>query len=569
MEKRLILVLALLVLVGGRVGAQNISVTAATGQNINDFVQNNLIGNGVYVFNVKFNNATGNIATPQIGTFNSNNYVQLFMDQGVVMTTGNVNVAPGPNSSGSHSNAVSPMYSDQQLSSIASGSINGCATLDFDFVSISPFVTVNYCFGSEEYPEYVCSSFNDVFAFLVTGPSPTTGQTVTRNAAIIPHSTSAANPNGIAVAINTVNVGQPGGSGGASGCIYNYTQYYVTNSWNTGVQYDGFTRKLAASTIVVPCQQYHMHISVCNVGDNAYDSGVFLEHNSFNSPVAQINLGSGSIDTIQHSHPHTVPITVAGSEYDYGNVHIAFGGQAVYGVHYLCIAGTNDTLWPGHSNVNISSPNQHITLVGRPGVVFNEPMSAELYLETSLCEDFPALVTRDTLRYVFIEDDIVLLRDTTIEAVDTCKMVGVEVEYAARPQTLSFQWIPEDGIDHPRQQYSTALITENTDYVVIAVDDIGNADTAQVHVVVRPNAIEEMPAPIPVNIYPNPVNHQLTVEVEGLQRIELVSPDGVVVYSSRCTDGRAQVDVTPFAAGVYSLCIVVDGGTITEKIVVK
>lgn len=568
MQKRLILVLALLVLVGGRVGAQNITVTAATGQNINTFVQNNLIGNGVYVFNVKFNNATGNIATPQIGTFNSNGYIQLFMDEGVVMTTGNVSVAPGPNSSGSQSASVTPMFSDSQLNSIASGTINGCATLDFDFVSISPFVTVNYCFGSEEYPEYVCSNFNDVFAFYVTGPDPESGQTVTRNAAIIPHSTSTANPNGIAVAINTVNVGQAGSSGGSgSGCNYNYSQYYVTNSWNTGVQYDGFTRKLAASTIVTPCQQYHMHISVCNVGDNAFDSGVFLEKKSFNSPVAQITLGSEGIDTIQHSHPHTVPLTVGGSDYDYGSVSISYGGQALYGVHYVCVTGDGDTLVPGNSTVNISSPTQQLTLVGRPGVVFSEPKTAELYLQTSLCQSFPELLTFDTLRFVFIEDDVVILRDTTIEALDTCKMVGVEVAYSTRP--LTFQWIPEDGIDHPRQQYSTALITENTDYVVIATDPIGNADTAQVHVVVRPNDIDDSPMDVAVRVYPNPVEGQLHVEAEGLERIELVSPEGVIVYSTRCNGSHVAIDTAPFAAGLYTLTVLTAYGTASEKIIVK
>ena len=70
--------------------AQNITVSSAQGQDINTFVQANLVGNGVQVFNVKFNNNTGNIATPQIGTFNANGYTLLRMTEGVLMTTGNI-----------------------------------------------------------------------------------------------------------------------------------------------------------------------------------------------------------------------------------------------------------------------------------------------------------------------------------------------------------------------------------------------------------------------------------------------------------------------------------------------
>ncbi len=556
-----VLAMALVLLLGSVVAsAQNISVTAATGQNIGTFVQNNLIGDGVYVFNVRFNNNTGNIATPQIGTFNSNGYVQLFMDEGVVMTTGNVSVAPGPNSGGSASQSVTNYYSDQQLSSIASGSINGCATLDFDFVSISPFVTVNYCFGSEEYPEYVCSSFNDVFAFLVTGPNPATGQTVTRNAATIPHS------NGLAVAINSVNPGSAGSSGGGgSGCIYNYTQYYVSNTWNTGVQYDGFTRKLAASTVVTPCAQYHMHISICNVGDNSYDSGVFLERRSFNSPSAQVNLSNGEADTVMHSHPHTVPLTVSGSDYSYGKAHVTFGGEARCGIDYWCITATGDTLSPSGDSLLLANPAQSLTVVGRPGVVFSQPKAAEIYLQTSLCQSFPGLLTFDTLRFVFIEDDIVALRDTIIEAVDTCKMVGVEVAYATRP--LSFQWIPEDGIDHPRQQYSTALITQNAEYSVIATDDVGNADTARVQVLVTPNAIDAA-EPMPMlAVYPNPAKEELHIEAEGLQHVRLLAADGRCLLDAPCTEALT-IDARGLEAGVYTISAITYRGPAMSRVVV-
>ena len=100
-----LLALSIVLLLAAVSRGQNITVSSAQGQNINTFVQNNLVGGGVIVSNVKFNNANGNITTPQIGTFDANGYTLLRMTSGVLMTTGNISVAPGPNNSGSNSMA--------------------------------------------------------------------------------------------------------------------------------------------------------------------------------------------------------------------------------------------------------------------------------------------------------------------------------------------------------------------------------------------------------------------------------------------------------------------------------
>lgn len=126
------------------VSAQNITVSSASGQSPDTFVNSVLLGEGVYVFNIKFNNSNGNIATDQIGTFNSNGYTGLGMDSGIVMTTGNVNVAPGPNNSSSMSSPISGYYTDNLMNSYASGSLNACSTLDFDFIGLSSHISFKY-----------------------------------------------------------------------------------------------------------------------------------------------------------------------------------------------------------------------------------------------------------------------------------------------------------------------------------------------------------------------------------------------------------------------------------------
>ena len=548
--------------------AQNITVTSAQGQNITTFVEQHLKGNGVYITNVKFNNVQGNITSPQIGTFNCNGFPYLQMDQGVVMTTGNVSVAAGPNNSGGQYVQVSPHYQDpmSQMAALVSDPLTSCATLDFDFVSISPYITLNYCFGSEEYDEYVWSTYNDVFAFFVTGPNPNNPQsTMTKNIAIIPHTVSATNPNGIAVAINTVN-GKTEAENPSAG-HYHYSEFYVHNDYNTGVQYDAFTQKLSANATLLPCTQYHMHISICNVYDKMLDSGVFLEEGSFNSPSAEVNLSQRYADTIERSQPDTLPLTLEDTYYNFGRVIVSFGGTAVVGEDYTIVTDSNQAVDRQRPYFYVDDGYNALIFKGTSTADLRTPKTIELYLQTSLCPNRPELKTSDTIRYVLVEDDVLRLRDTTIVAYDTCRQVGVEVVIG---EPTTFHWIPEDGIDFPRQQYSSALITESGEYRVAAADDRGHKDTATVTIEVRetPTGVD-IPSVEELKVYPNPASGLLNVEALGVVTVEVFDVRGVKVYSRHC-DGHAEVlNIEPLAAGLYTVRVTTAAGVKTEKVLVR
>lgn len=587
MTKRIqIMLMAVLLPLAGV--AQNITVQSAVGQNITTFVEQQLKGNGVYITNVKFNNVQGNITHPQIGTFNSNGYQLLQMDEGVIMTTGNVSVAPGPNTNditgSGASSPVTPHYTDNmtQMAALVSNPLTSCATLDFDFVSISPYVTLNYCFGSEEYPEYVWSTFNDVFAFFVTGPNPNNPQsTMTKNIAIIPHTVSTTNPNGIAVAINTVN-GKTEAENPSSNW-YHYSDFYVANniiedpslgSSIQGVQYDGFTQKLSANVTLIPCVQYHMHISICNVEDNGYDSGVFLEKNSFNSPSAEVSLSHRYADTIERSVPVVLPLTLAGSVYNSGTVTVIFGGSAMLGRDYTVTTETGQELDNGlHSSFNVTQGEHSLTFRGTPTADLSEPKLIELYLRTSLCENYPSLKTNDTIRYILIEDDIVLLRDTTIVAYDTCKQVGVELAIGNHPP-YTFHWGPETDIDFPNQQHSTATITESRNYRVTVTDAVGHSDDADVTVEVRPrtNGIDDADLPTrdaEVSVYPNPTDGEINLEFDGIIQVDVFNAAGICVFTRRCNNDCRTLNISPLPTGLYTVRITTNLGIKTERVVVR
>lgn len=240
-------------------------------------VQQVLVGSGVTVLNVTYTGANN-----ARGSFINGSTTNLGIDEGVILSSGGIFSAPGNVSGFANTNNGQP--GDPQLTSLAGNATHDAAVLEFDFIPQSDTLTFKYVFGSEEYPEYVCSGFNDVFGFFVSGPNPASpfNPYNNMNIALIPESFPP-----LPVAINTVNRGSPGGSYPASGCVsLAYSHLYIDNQaiGGTTIVYDGFTRTLTATLVVTPCEQYHIKLAVGDAGDFAYDSSVFLEANSFSSP---------------------------------------------------------------------------------------------------------------------------------------------------------------------------------------------------------------------------------------------------------------------------------------------
>ncbi len=242
-------------------------VTSA--QSAASLVQNTLLGPGVTVSNITYNGASGTI-----GRFTANG-TNLGINSGIVITTGTIaNNGSGPqgpnNSTNSGVDNGYPGFS--ALSSQAGAPTYNAAILEFDFVPYSDTVRFKYVFGSEEYPEYVCSDFNDAFAFFISGPGIGGAANIARL------------PNGQTVTINNVNGGNPGGTGsGIPACGASNPAYYVNNTGGTGIQYDGFTKVLEAVSKVQCGQTYHLIIAIADAGDGIFDSGIFLEANSLTS----------------------------------------------------------------------------------------------------------------------------------------------------------------------------------------------------------------------------------------------------------------------------------------------
>lgn len=254
-------------------------------------VQTVLLGGGLTATNITYNGDPTAIGS-FIGTSSN-----IGFSGGLIMASGDIANAIGPNDSGGSTTDFFSTSSDPDLSAIATATLNDAAILEFDFVPTSDTVKFRYVFGSEEYPEYVCSNYNDVFGFFITGPNPAGGSYSNQNIAVIPGSS-------LAVAINSVNPGVAGSSSGGGSCTsLAFSSLYFNNETPAGqtVQYDGFTKPLTAISAVQCGQTYHIKIAIADAGDGAFDSGVFLEAGSFSSSGGTIltsgtNFGGGIVD---------------------------------------------------------------------------------------------------------------------------------------------------------------------------------------------------------------------------------------------------------------------------------
>ena len=195
-----------------------------------------LVGSGVSVSNV-----TIDCPTDAFGTFNGE-FTTLGITEGIMLTSGSINNAVGPNNASGASTSNGTDGDNDLNELIAEGSTFATTTqdaciLEFDFVPLADTLSFNYVFGSEEYLEYVNSSFNDVFAFFISGPNPAGGTYVTQNIAFIPGTSTA-------VSINNLN-------------DVDYSEYYINNGDGfivdpeSTVQYDGLTVILEASAPVI------------------------------------------------------------------------------------------------------------------------------------------------------------------------------------------------------------------------------------------------------------------------------------------------------------------------------
>lgn len=267
---------------------QILSVTSSVQPPYDDMpklIRDHLTGAGVEMLSVESN------SDPYaIGFFTDGNST-LSIERVLILTTGYAEVATDLGNFWS-SNGNSGDGIQLELQAIATDALNDVAYFRITFRPFRDSVRFRYVFGSEEYPEYACTAFNDVLGFFLSGPNPSGGNYIGQNIALIPGTN-------LSVSINNLH---PANSSAFSPCSPFNAQFYHDNEGsNSQPIYDDYTDVFVAQARVVPCSVYEMVIAIADVGDSAYDSGVFLEAKSLQSEVditSSLEIGNDVIPEI-------------------------------------------------------------------------------------------------------------------------------------------------------------------------------------------------------------------------------------------------------------------------------
>lgn len=487
-------------------------ITVTNTQTPIELVENVLLGFGVTATNITVNGTALNASTIQGNiTYFDATGTTFPIPTGVLLTTGNGVGAIGPNNSGSFTNntpATPNVSSDPHLNSIANAAPTNGVVLEFDFVPAGDTISFNYIFGSDEYPEFSPSTFNDAFGFFlwgpgITGPYPLAGYPAGGdNLALIPGTTTP-------VTIN--NVGPGAGQ---------FPAFYSNNiggaAYGTAIQYDGTTVTLSANASVQCNQTYHIKLAISNVGDQAYDSGVFLQANSFTSEAVEVAVATVSGDTSVIEGCTSADLMFIRAQSQVGDtliVNYTVGGTAIEGTDY-----------PSLPNPVIFLPGEDTVVLTIDPIDDGIPDNLESVIITAttitVCGD--TIVSSGTIWIVDSADINILEPDPTIFCANDSVLINVSASGGGLPYT--YTWNDPNSQTGSTVYLSSVLgvMTGTTEYIVDVVDACGYTATDTV---------------------------TITLEVDPSVNINILEPDPTVI----CIDDSLTINVSSSGGtGPYS-----------------
>lgn len=330
-----------------------------------------------------------------IGTFQASDDSELGLSRGLLLTTGDINWALGPNNNagGGNLNANNNAPGDADLDYLSTTFGDGTLSRDaciieMDVTAFTNEITFEYIFASEEYPEFV-NDFNDIFAFLISGPGiigdPNIGNQ--QNIAVLPDGSNTL------LEINSVNH------------LQNW-EYYRNNENGQSIQYDGLTsdflgikKSLTARAAVTPCSTYHLKIAVADRLDNIYDSGVFLSEIRGGTPQLGVQFNSGINYLVENcgTQPDNLNIQLSNVLDELVTYNVVIGGTATLGVDYLLNIPSILTFQPGQ------------TMLSFPVTPLNDNLvEGTETIEISLTNDFGCGKVTYTTLVIELRDQLVL-----------------------------------------------------------------------------------------------------------------------------------------------------------------
>ncbi len=500
-------------------------------------VQNYLVGTGVTVSNVTYTGYVNGIST-----YTSTASTNLGFSSGVYLTTGSC-LANDPQGTGGQDGPFGPSSNFQDLSQgkpgdadldlLTTAPTNDASILEFDFIPQSDTVKFRYRFGSEEYNEYVNSTYNDVFGFFLSGVTVALPKT---NIALIPGTA-------VPVSINNVNNGMA--TGASTGPCTNCAYYTDNIGGAADIAYDGLTTILTAVYPVQCGQTYHIKIAIADVGDAAYDSGVFLEAGSFSSQ-APVSISSNLTDSVITEGCGTTTLYFVRPLNQIANAdtfNYTIGGTAANGLDFSP-ALTGSIIFPAGQDsvvINLSAINDGLT----------EPLET---LTITLTQTFTVCGVPIVISYkLYIEDLLPLSLQTSDTTICIGQQATAAVHVTGGGSVYTYSWTQGSS-----QIGTTASITVAPTvsgwYVATVADNCGNSgkkDSVYVTVLNNPPLIQNMPDQHTCIDKPVSINTNITGGMNNVYTWTTISGTNIVQQIDPLT---AQIAVA-LANGTYLLTV--------------
>jgi hypothetical protein len=482
-------------------------------------------------------------ANQAYGTFDfagDNN--ELGLGKGLLLTSGDANLAVGPNLF-TGAGAFSGGGSDPDLEYLSVQQGNGLPTNDACVIELDVFVATNelsfeYVFGSEEYPEYANSNFNDIFAFLVSGPGIVGDPNLTnsaKNIAVLPGTNTP-------IQINSVNN------------LINW-QYYRNTQISETLEYDGLTsdslgvkKSLTARTSVIPCNTYRLKLAVADRGDTAFDSGVFVSDIQGGTPDLAVQFASGIDYFIEDcsGNQDQLVISLSDAVEQTTSFVVSVGGTATLGVDYLLNLPGVITFLPGQTSLSfpISPLDDNLT-------------EGTETITITLSNNFGC----GTVVYKTLTIDLKDNVEVQVNGGDTLFVCAGATLQLDAMGAVNYFWAPPGAVSNPF--IANPNITPTADIWLEVTGTIGSCvdvDSVYVRILSPTLSVEALD---PVNICQGTSVTLQAVNNVGGQGITWSPADGL----SSTTD--AIVEATPGQTTTYKATLTIPGCTLTDEITIN
>ncbi|PHS10477.1 MAG: hypothetical protein COA88_01675 [Kordia sp.] len=416
------------------------------------------------------------------------------MNKGIILSTGAATQSQGPSAdvfslSGFEVDGSTPSWAgDADIKTILDTRFGDnepttdATTVEFDFTPFTNNFSFQYLFASEEYEisNYECESYQDGFAFLVSGPGITPDAEFAGNPPATQWRNIALLPDGVTpVSAGTVHNNIVDCSPAQNPSLY--VSNFDANGPTSPIAYNGRTIVFTASQDIQAGQTYRMKLVIADRTDAAEDSAVFLLAGSFNAGGA-ISLG----DDISICEGESTVLTV-NSSFSNATYEWQYNGTVLSGETSTSITTVQPGTYVITATEGLCSLSDTIEVLNLPS-----PNISDISGNTEICQD-----------------DFTNLMVTSSDS------------------GLTYQW-QLNGSDIPEQTSASINTDQTGEYTVTASPSSGNGCSAKKTITVT----EKQGCSIPTGISPNNdgLNDSFDISWLMAENIQIFNRYGTKVY---------------------------------------